>query len=108
MARVGRDLKHHEAPIPHHRRGHQPPHLILEQAAQGPIQPGLVQLQGQDIHTLSGQPIPAPHQSLGKELPPDIQPKSSLLQSKTVSSCPAAIYPVKELSFPNGVLVYTS
>jgi len=29
---------------PHRRQGHQPPHLILDQAAQGPIQPGLEHL----------------------------------------------------------------
>jgi len=39
MAQVGRDLKDHEAPTPCHSQGHQPPHLILDQAAQGPIQP---------------------------------------------------------------------
>ena len=39
MAQVGRDLKDHEPP--HHRQGHQPPHLIPDQAAQGPIQPNL-------------------------------------------------------------------
>jgi len=31
---------------PRHRQGHQPPYLILDQAAQGPIQPGLEHLQG--------------------------------------------------------------
>jgi len=39
------------------RQGHQPPHLILEQAANGPIQPGLEHLQGQGpqvIHRVSG------------------------------------------------------
>jgi len=36
------------------RQGHQPPHLILEQAAKGPIQPGLEHLQGQGIHRVSG------------------------------------------------------
>jgi len=41
MAWVGRDLKDHQAPPPHHRQGCQPPHLILDQAAQGPVQPGL-------------------------------------------------------------------
>ena len=34
------------------RQGHQPPHL-LDQAAQGPIQPGLEHLQGWGIHLLS-------------------------------------------------------
>ena len=32
--------------LPHCDQGHQPPHLILEQAAQGPIQPGLERFQG--------------------------------------------------------------
>ena len=41
------------------------------QAAQGPIQPGLEHLQGWGIHSLSGQPVPAPHHCLGKELPPE-------------------------------------
>ena len=48
---------------------HQPPHLILYQLAQGPIQPVLEHLQGRGIHSLSGQPVPEPHHSLGKELP---------------------------------------
>ena len=65
------------------RQGHQPPHL-LDQVTQGPIQPDLEHLQGQDIHNLSGQPVPAPHHSHSKELPPDIQPKSALLQLKTI------------------------
>jgi len=98
MAWVGRDLKDHQAPMPRHRQGHQPPHLILDQAVQGPIQPGLEHLQGWGIHSLSGQPVPAPHHSHSKELPPDIQPKSSLLQLKTISPCPAIIYPCKELA----------
>ena len=34
------------------RQGHQPPHLIPDQAAQGPIQPGLEHLQGWGIHSL--------------------------------------------------------
>ena len=74
---------------PCHRQDHQPPHLILDQAAQGPIQSGLKHLQGWGIHSLSGQPVPAPHHSHNKEHPPDIQPKSSLLQLKTISPCPA-------------------
>ena len=53
---------------PYHRQGHQPPHLILEQAAQGCIQPGLEHLQGRGIHSLSGQPVPAPHHSHSEEL----------------------------------------
>jgi len=70
-----------------HRQGHQPPRLIPAQAAQGPIQPGLEHVQG-----WTGQPQPlwaavsAPHHSHSKELPPDIQPQSFLLQLKTISS----------------------
>jgi len=51
---------------PCHRQGRQPPHLILNQAAQGPMQPGLEHLQGQG-HNLSGQPVPAPHYSHSKD-----------------------------------------
>jgi len=58
MAWVGRDLKDHESPTPLSGQGHQPPHL-LDQVAQGPIQPGLEPLPGQGIHNLSGQPVPA-------------------------------------------------
>jgi len=70
-------------------QGHQPPYLTPDKAAQGPIQPGFDHLQGRGIHNLSGQPVPAPHHSLGKEISPDIQPKSSLPQFKTISPCPA-------------------
>jgi len=45
---------------------------VLDQIAQGPIQPGLEHLQEQGIHSLFGQSVPAPHHSLSKELPPDI------------------------------------
>ena len=40
-------------PPPRHRQGHQPLHLVLDQAAQGSIQPGLEHLQGRGIHSLS-------------------------------------------------------
>ena len=98
MAWVGRDLKDHQAPTPYRMQGHQTPHLILDQATQGPIQPGLEHLEGWGIHNLSWQPVPAPHHSHSKELPPDIQPKSSLPQLKTIFPCPAVIYPCKELT----------
>uniref|UniRef100_G1NQP0 FAT atypical cadherin 3 n=1 Tax=Meleagris gallopavo TaxID=9103 RepID=G1NQP0_MELGA len=51
-----------------HRQGYQPPHLILDEAAQGPIQSGLEHLQGQGTYYPSGQPVPAPHHSHSKEL----------------------------------------
>ena len=71
---------------PCHKQGYQPLYLILDQAAQGPI------------HSLSGQPVPALHYSLCKELPPDNQPKPSLLQLKTICPCPAIIYSCKGLT----------
>ena len=77
------------------RQGHQSPYLILDQAAQGPIQPGLEHLQGWTGHLWA---VPAPHHSHSEELPLDIQPQSSLLQLKTISPCPAAIYPFKEVA----------
>ena len=67
MARVGRDLKDHEAPIT-------PPHAGLPTStfntSPGPIQPGLEHLQGWTGHP---QPlraaVAAPHHSHTKELP---------------------------------------
>jgi len=53
---------------------------------------------GTGIYNLSGQPVPAPHHSRSKELPPNIQPKSSLFQLKTFPPCPALIYPFKEFT----------
>ena len=82
----------------HHRQGCQPLHLILDQVAQDPIQPGLEHLQGWMGHP---QPlwaaVSAPHHSHSKELPSGIQPESSLLQLKGISPCLAIIYPCKEL-----------
>jgi len=60
-------------PPPCYRQGHQPPNMVLEQVARGPIQPGLEHLRGSSIYNLSRQPVPAPHHSLCKELPSDIQ-----------------------------------
>jgi len=42
---------------PCHMQGHQPPYVIPAQAVHGPIQPGLEHLQGQGIHSLSGQQV---------------------------------------------------
>ena len=84
--------------LPCRRQGLQPPDLILDQAAQGPIQPGPEHPQGRSIHKLSGQPVPAPQHPLGKELLPDSQPKSSLLPFQTDSTWPAVIYPCKQLT----------
>ena len=49
MAWVGRDVKDHEfptSPPPLPQAGSATPHLILDWAAQGSIQPGLEHLQG--------------------------------------------------------------
>ena len=79
-----------------HRQGHQLPNSVPDQAAQSPIQPGLEHLQGWGIQNHSGQPVAVPHHSQSKELPPDIQPKSSLLQLKTISPYPDVSYPFKD------------
>ena len=50
--------------IPCHKQGYQPPDPVLDQVAQGPIQPGLEHFQWWSIHSLSGQPVPAPHHSV--------------------------------------------
>jgi len=52
-----------------HRQGYQLVDQVLDQIAQGPVQPGLENLQGQGIHSLSGQPVSTPHHSLSKNLP---------------------------------------
>jgi len=44
--------------LPHYRQGHQPPHLIPDQAAQGPIQLVLEHLEGWGIHSLLFMPYP--------------------------------------------------
>ena len=68
---------------PCHRQGHHPPGLVLDQVAQGPIQPGLEHLHGRGIHNFTVWPVPAPHCSLCEELPTDLQSKPSLLELKT-------------------------
>jgi len=98
MAWVGRDLKDHVAPTPMPQAGPPTSTSNTRPGCPGPIQPGLEHFQGQGIHNLSEQPVPVPHYFLGKELPPDIKPKSSLLQLKNVSPCPAIVYPFKELT----------
>ena len=98
MAWVGRDLKDHETSNPHHRQGHQPLHLILDQAAQGSIQPGLEHLQGWGIHSLSGQLFQHLTTLIVKNFPLTSKLNLSLLQLKTTSPCPAVIYPFKELT----------
>ena len=57
MSCSGRDPKDHEVPTPFHKQAHQPPDLVLDQVAQGPIHPSLEHLQEQSIQILSGQPV---------------------------------------------------
>ena len=79
-------IKDHESPTPCQRQGHQPLHLILDQAAQVPIQPGLERLLGQGIHTLSGKSVPAPYHSHSKELPPDMRTEQMNVMSMLCQS----------------------
>lgn len=66
MVWVGRNLKDHPVPIP--CRGQED--LLLDQVAQDPIQPGLEYFQGLGINYLSGQLVPAFHNSLHKTFLP--------------------------------------
>ena len=40
-----------------HKQAHQPPDLVLDQVAQGPIHPSLEHFQERSIQILSGQPV---------------------------------------------------
>jgi len=78
MAQVGRDLKDHEAPtIMLHAA---PPTSTFNSrpGCHGPIQPGLEHVQGWGIHSLSGQPDPAPHPT--PHLSPTLRPKKAIFQ----------------------------
>jgi len=77
--------------LPSYRQGCKLIDELLEQAAQGPIQPGLEHLQGQDNHRLSRQP----HQSVKNF--PNIKSQSSLLYFKGILPCPITIYLCKKL-----------
>ena len=98
MAWIRRDLKDHGCPT-----------LLPGRATNLPIyQPRLPRApsnlalntsrDGASTTSLGSQPIPAPHNSPCKELPPNIQPKSSVFQLKTIPPCPAVIYPLKEFT----------
>ena len=68
MSWVGTDPMDHQVPSSLDQ--------VLDQIVQGPIQPGHKHLQGQGIHSLSEQPVPAAHHSLSRKLPSDIYSKS--------------------------------
>ncbi|XP_048803588.1 uncharacterized protein LOC125694433 [Lagopus muta] len=96
ITRVGRDPKDHVVPTPLPGRATKHPHS--DQVAQDPVQPGLEHVQGRGIHNLPGQPVPGPNHSPSKELPPNIQPKSSLLQLGSISPSPAVVSPFEEFT----------
>ena len=73
MARVGRDLRDHEAPTPMPQAG--PPASRLPRAPSNLA----LNTSRDGASTASLGSLFNTHHSLGKELPPDIQPKSSLL-----------------------------
>ena len=52
----------------------------------------LEHLQGQCLHHLPGQPVPAPDHSLSEELFPNIQAESPLAQLETIPSSPITNY----------------
>jgi len=54
--------------LPCHKEGH----LLLDQVAQSPIQPGLEHCQGGGSHSFSGQPLPVPHHPHGEEFLPNL------------------------------------
>ena len=68
MVYTGGDHKDGLAPSPLPWAGCPPP----DQAAQGPIQPGLGYLQGCDRHSSPGQPVSVSPCPLSKEFPPYI------------------------------------
>jgi len=92
MAWVGRYCNEHlvPAPLPWIGFPATKSNQLLDQAAQGPFQPGLAILQGWGTHSNSEQPVPLPHHPLHEKLPPDIL---NLLSSilKPFLLCPITI-----------------
>lgn len=64
-----RELKDHLVPTP---CCGQPRDQALGQVAQGAIQPGLDPPQGWGMHSVSGQPVEAPHRLQSEKLPLDV------------------------------------
>jgi len=63
-------------------------HLLPDQAAQTPVQPGLERCQGGGSHSFSGQPGPGPHHPHGEDFLSHVQSKSTLSQFKAITPCP--------------------
>jgi len=94
----GRDLKDHEAPTPPLQVGPPMPVSNSRPGCPGPHPTWPCTPPGMDgASTASLGSCSAPHHSHRKELPPDIQPQSSLLQLQTISPCPAVISPFQVL-----------
>mgnify|MGYP001859172498 CR=1 FL=1 len=68
MVWVGRDIKDHLVPILYCGQGH----IQFDQAAWGPIQPGLEHLHGWGIYRFYWQSVQEPHHPLSKEFTPNI------------------------------------
>jgi len=68
----------------------QPPLLIPDQAAQGPIQPGLEHLQGWGIHSLSGSPFQHLSTLIVKNFPLPSNLNHPSFNLKIISPCPAS------------------
>jgi len=60
--------------LPYRRQGHQPPPLILDQAAQGPVQPGLEHLQGQVSTACLGSLFQMPQTSQHRDMSTGVRP----------------------------------
>ena len=91
MAWVGRDLKDHEAPTPLLQSGPPASPFNTRPGCPGPHPTWHWTPPGTEHPQPPWAAVPAPHHSLGKELPPDIQPKFSLPQLKTISPCPPPV-----------------
>jgi len=98
MAWVGRDLKDRESPTPLPKAGPPTSPFNTRPGCPGPHPTWPRIPLGTGHPQPLWAPVPAPHHSHSKELPPDIQPKSSFSQLKTISTCPAVIYPFKEVT----------
>jgi len=77
-------FKDHLAQPPCHGQGY----LSPDQVAQSPIKPVFEHFLGWGIHSFSRQPVPVSYHPHHKIFLPYIQPKSTLLQFKTIASCP--------------------
>lgn len=99
MLRVGRVLKDHLVPGPPAMgKGH----VLLDQFAQGLIQPSLKHCQNWGIHNIPGQPVPISYQPYSKEFFPKILQIFPLFQFAPITHCPITAAPAKESlsSFP--------